>query len=57
MKKFHLTIAFLLFTVTLPLAAESFNPPTKPQPAPLSAQVKKNLDMVMTWWRGFRAAN
>jgi len=31
--------------------AESINPPTKPQTAPLSAQEKKNLDMVLTWWR------
>ncbi len=33
------------------LAAESINPPTKPQTAPLTAQEKKNLDMVLTWWR------
>src|SRR5580765_3703114 len=30
---------------------ESINPPTKPQVAPMSAQEKKNLDMVLTWWR------
>jgi predicted SnoaL-like aldol condensation-catalyzing enzyme len=33
------------------VAAESINPPTKPQTAPLTAQEKKNLDMVLTWWR------
>lgn len=33
------------------IAAESINPPTKPQTAPLTAQEKKNLDMVLTWWR------
>ncbi len=32
-------------------SAESINPPTKPQTAPLTAQEKKNLDMVLTWWR------
>jgi predicted SnoaL-like aldol condensation-catalyzing enzyme len=34
-----------------PAQAESINPPTKPQVAPMSAQEKKNLDMVLTWWR------
>jgi len=33
------------------LAAESINPPTMPQTAPMSAQEKKNLDMVLDWWR------
>src|SRR6476646_11546179 len=42
---------FLALTLTSPLAAESINPPTKPQTAPMTAQGKKNLDMVMTWWR------
>ena len=31
--------------------AESINPPTKPQMAPTTALEKKNLDMVLTWWR------
>jgi predicted SnoaL-like aldol condensation-catalyzing enzyme len=31
--------------------AESINPPTSPQTAPMNAQEKKNLDMVLTWWR------
>jgi predicted SnoaL-like aldol condensation-catalyzing enzyme len=31
--------------------AESINPATKPQTAPMSAQEKKNLDMVLNWWR------
>ncbi len=33
------------------LAAESINPPTTPQTAPMKAQEKKNLDMVLDWWR------
>jgi predicted SnoaL-like aldol condensation-catalyzing enzyme len=33
------------------LLAESINPPTTPQTAPMSALEKKNLDLVMTWWR------
>ena len=33
------------------LPAESINPPTTPQTAPITAQEKKNLDLVMTWWR------
>jgi predicted SnoaL-like aldol condensation-catalyzing enzyme len=31
--------------------AESINPPTQPQTAPMNAQEKKNLDMVLNWWR------
>lgn len=31
--------------------AESINPPTAPQTAPMNAREKKNLDMVLTWWR------
>jgi predicted SnoaL-like aldol condensation-catalyzing enzyme len=33
------------------MMAQSINPATKPQVAPMNAQEKKNLDMVMTWWR------
>ncbi len=33
------------------LSAESINPPTKPQTAPMTKQEKKNLDMVLEWWR------
>jgi predicted SnoaL-like aldol condensation-catalyzing enzyme len=33
------------------LSAESINPPTTPQTAPMNAQEKKNLDFVLTWWR------
>ena len=33
------------------LSAESINPPTMPQTAPMSKQEKKNLDMVLEWWR------
>ncbi|HUI77034.1 MAG TPA: nuclear transport factor 2 family protein [Bryobacteraceae bacterium] len=31
--------------------AESINPPTTPQTAPMNGQEKKNLDMVLNWWR------
>jgi predicted SnoaL-like aldol condensation-catalyzing enzyme len=47
-----------LFPATLALAActglllaESINPPTTPQTAPMTKQEKKNLDMVLEWWR------
>jgi predicted SnoaL-like aldol condensation-catalyzing enzyme len=33
------------------LSAESINPPTSPQTAPMNKQEKKNLDMVLEWWR------
>jgi predicted SnoaL-like aldol condensation-catalyzing enzyme len=33
------------------LPAESINPPTTPQTAPMNKQEKKNLDMVLDWWR------
>jgi predicted SnoaL-like aldol condensation-catalyzing enzyme len=33
------------------LPAESVNPPTTPQTAPMNKQEKKNLDMVLEWWR------
>src|SRR5262245_64535441 len=44
-------IALLLTGVVLQLSAESINPPTRVQTAPMTAQERKNLDMVMTWWR------
>src|SRR5215470_221618 len=51
MRTIHWAIGvFLLGGVALPLSAESVNPPTRPQTAPMTAQEKKNLDMVMTWW-------
>ena len=33
------------------LSAEAINPPTTPQTAPMDKQAKKNLDMVLEWWR------
>lgn len=33
------------------LSAEAINPPTTQQTAPMNAQEKKNLDMVLNWWR------
>jgi predicted SnoaL-like aldol condensation-catalyzing enzyme len=41
----------LVLAAGLTLFAESINPPTKPQTAPMNGQEKKNLDMVLTWWR------
>jgi predicted SnoaL-like aldol condensation-catalyzing enzyme len=32
-------------------SAESINPPTTPQTAPMNAQEKENLDLVLNWWR------
>ena len=43
------TVLALAGVGTLP--AESINPPTNPQTAPMSAQEKKNLEMVLDWWR------
>jgi predicted SnoaL-like aldol condensation-catalyzing enzyme len=44
-------VALLLAGVVLQLSAESINPPTRVQTAPMTAQERRNLDMVMTWWR------
>jgi predicted SnoaL-like aldol condensation-catalyzing enzyme len=33
------------------LSAESINPPTTPQKAPMTKQEQKNLDTVLSWWR------
>jgi predicted SnoaL-like aldol condensation-catalyzing enzyme len=33
------------------MAAESINPPTTPQTAPMTAQEKKNLQTALDWWR------
>ena len=43
--------AGLLLAASVIMAAESINPPTNLQVPPMNAQEKKNLDMVMTWWR------
>jgi nucleoside-specific outer membrane channel protein Tsx len=45
------TIAFILTALIVGLSAESVNPATKPQTAPMTAQEKKNLETVMAWWR------
>lgn len=45
-----LTGALVLIAGALAFA-ESINPPTTSQTAPMTAQEKKNLDMVLTWWR------
>ena len=43
--------SLLLAFGAAPVFAESINPPTMPQTAPMNAQEKKNLNMVLTWWR------
>ena len=43
--------AMLALSAAGALAAESINPPTMPQTAPMNKQEKKNLDMVLEWWR------
>ena len=43
--------AMVLAAGVSPVLAESINPPTTPQTAPMTGQEKKNLDMVLTWWR------
>ena len=44
-------VGVLALALGSPAQAELINPPTKPQMAPMTAQEKKNLDMVLTWWR------
>src|SRR5437867_10441220 len=51
MKTIYWTIAMMLVALVVQLGAESIKPATKVQTAPMTAQEKKNLDMVMTWWR------
>lgn len=46
-----LAAAVLALGSVAALSAESINPPTMPQSAPMSKQEKKNLDMVLDWWR------
>jgi predicted SnoaL-like aldol condensation-catalyzing enzyme len=41
----------LLAAAIFPASAEFINPPTTPQTAPLTSSEKKNLAMVLTWWR------
>jgi predicted SnoaL-like aldol condensation-catalyzing enzyme len=41
----------VILAAALPVAAESINPPTNPQVAPMTAQEKKNLDFALDWWR------
>jgi predicted SnoaL-like aldol condensation-catalyzing enzyme len=47
----QLAAALVLAVAIGPLSAESINPPTTPQTAPMNKQEKKNLDMVLEWWR------
>jgi predicted SnoaL-like aldol condensation-catalyzing enzyme len=49
--KFFKLLAGALLAAAAVASAESINPPTTPQTAPVNAQEKKNLDMVLTWWR------
>jgi predicted SnoaL-like aldol condensation-catalyzing enzyme len=45
----RLLLGLVLATAVLP--AESINPATIPQIAPMTAQEKKNLDIALNWWR------
>lgn len=44
-------LLLVVFLGATALPAECINPPTRPQTAPMTEQEKKNLDLVMTWWR------
>ena len=45
-------LAASLLALAPSLMAESINPPTTPQTSPaMNAKEKKNLDMVLNWWR------
>jgi predicted SnoaL-like aldol condensation-catalyzing enzyme len=43
--------AILMLSGSSSLWADSINPPTMPQTAPMTKQEKKNLVMVLEWWR------
>jgi predicted SnoaL-like aldol condensation-catalyzing enzyme len=43
--------AILALSAIGAVSGESINPPTMPQTAPMNKQEKKNLDMVLEWWR------
>jgi predicted SnoaL-like aldol condensation-catalyzing enzyme len=49
--RLKLSVAILMLSGMGLLSAESINPPTMPQTAPMTKQEKKNLDMVLEWWR------
>ncbi|HSR09073.1 MAG TPA: nuclear transport factor 2 family protein [Bryobacteraceae bacterium] len=44
------SLALLVASATV-LSAESINPPTTPQTAPMTAKEKKNLETALNWWR------
>lgn len=45
------TSALILSACTLSVSAQSINPATTPQTAPMTASEQNNLDMVLNWWR------
>jgi len=50
--KWKLVTGVSILALTSPtLLAESINPPTTPQTAPMNASESKNLNMVLNWWR------
>src|SRR5579862_9603823 len=53
MKSSRMTLAAIVLALAGigTLSAESINPPTMPQTAPMNSQEKKNLEMVLDWWR------
>jgi predicted SnoaL-like aldol condensation-catalyzing enzyme len=48
---FSKVFASALFVAAGLASADSINPPTTPQTATMNGQEKKNLDLVLTWWR------
>jgi predicted SnoaL-like aldol condensation-catalyzing enzyme len=46
-----LTRILFVTTSVLPAIAQSINPPTIPQTAPMNDTEKNNLDLVLDWWR------
>jgi predicted SnoaL-like aldol condensation-catalyzing enzyme len=53
LSKFALRLAGMAIVAmtSLPIVAESINPATMPQTAPMTEQEKKNLQTVLDWWR------
>jgi predicted SnoaL-like aldol condensation-catalyzing enzyme len=54
MKVLNLRILIGVFSLTvfvLPVVPESVNPPTIPQSAPMNEVERKNLNLVLDWWR------
>ena len=51
MKLLKILFIATVIVQTNTLSAETLNPRTIPQVAPMSPQEKQNLDFVLRWWR------